>query len=218
MSRISSVIGVLVIAFMFSGPAKAVVTLNVNGDGQLIGADNVDLGSLGIFNVEFLEGTCVEHFTGCDNADDDFDFHNAVDPVIAAQALLDQVFVDGDAGLFDSDPTLTFGCSSSDLCVSFIPKFLFFVGDPTDPSNLPRAESTISMNQSSSTNRPEDSVDRGAIVNLFDTRDGDQDFVNFVRFTFQEGQPVPEPGTLALFGVSIIGLAAIRRRRNHSVH
>ena len=72
---------------------QATVILNVDGSGQLTGAQNVDLGSLGFFNVEFVDGTCIALFDGC-NQVADFDFTNEADALLAAQALLDQVLVD----------------------------------------------------------------------------------------------------------------------------
>ena len=39
----------------------------------------------------------------------------------ASQALLDQVFIDGGAGQFDSAPELTFGCTSILSCLTITP-------------------------------------------------------------------------------------------------
>jgi len=58
-----------------------------------------------LYNVEFLDGTCIDLYSGCDEVSD-FTFQSFGAAQLASQALLDQVFIDGVDGLFDSDPTL----------------------------------------------------------------------------------------------------------------
>jgi len=89
------------------------VTLNVDQSGQLFGASNVNVDG-NIFNVEFLEGSCVSLFTGCDNPSD-FDFGDQIGAVAAAQALLDSVIINGPLGNFDNDPSLTRGLNVFDV-------------------------------------------------------------------------------------------------------
>jgi len=48
-------------------PAFAIPTLIVNG-GQLEGATGVDVGGT-LYDVEFLDGTCVTLYMGCDSVD-----------------------------------------------------------------------------------------------------------------------------------------------------
>jgi len=72
--------------------------------GQLLGASSVDAGGT-LYNVEFLDGTCIDLYSGCDEVSD-FTFQSFGAAQLASQALLDQVFIDGVDGLFDSDPTL----------------------------------------------------------------------------------------------------------------
>jgi hypothetical protein len=58
-----------------------------------------------LYDVEFSAGTCIEMYNGCDEVSD-FPFQTLASAVLASHALLDQVFLDGPAGNFDSDPTL----------------------------------------------------------------------------------------------------------------
>lgn len=86
----------------------AAPVLVVNGSGKLTGARNVDVGGQ-FYDVDFVEGNCIDLFSGCD-AVADFFFQSAASAQLASQSLLDTVFVDGPLGAFDSTPTLTSGC------------------------------------------------------------------------------------------------------------
>ncbi|HIF97852.1 MAG TPA: PEP-CTERM sorting domain-containing protein [Myxococcales bacterium] len=93
-----------VLVLMASGAQAA--TLNVIG-GQLYGASGVDVGGT-LYDVEFLDGSCITLFTGCDDASD-FTFQSQAAALLASQALLDQVFFEG-ATLFDWLPASITGC------------------------------------------------------------------------------------------------------------
>jgi len=102
-------------ATLFSGAdAGPGPTLIVDDAGQLLGADGVDVEGT-LYDVRFLIGTCIDLFEGCDEGSD-FPF---VEPTQATRELLNQVFVDGPSGNFDSDPSLTFGCDA--ICSVSIP-------------------------------------------------------------------------------------------------
>lgn len=84
-------------------------------NGILMGADNVlvkgSYYSGGLYNVRFLDGTCAELFSGCDeNSDFLPGSMNRSGLGYAVKALGDYVFVDGVEGQFDSDSRLTNGC------------------------------------------------------------------------------------------------------------
>jgi hypothetical protein len=78
-----------IVLVLMAGGAQA-ATLNVVG-GQLHGAFGVDVGGT-LYNVEFLDGTCIALFNGCD-AVSDFTFQSSALAAAASQALLDQVFL-----------------------------------------------------------------------------------------------------------------------------
>jgi len=68
------------------------------------------------FDVEFLGSTCNGVFGSC--VQSEFTFRNADEATLAAQALLDQVFLDSSLGMFDSDPSKTAGCVSMFSCTA----------------------------------------------------------------------------------------------------
>jgi len=87
-------------------PSASAVTLNVSG-GQLFGASGVIVDGIA-YDVQFLEGTCIDLYDGCE----DFTFQTAAAAEAASQALIDQVFLDGPQGAFDTNPGLTNGIDS----------------------------------------------------------------------------------------------------------
>jgi hypothetical protein len=92
--------------------------LQVTG-GILTGATGVNVGGT-LYNVSFQDGTCAELFSGCDSGAD-FLF-NQVTGNLAAQAFLDQVFLDGPDGPFDSAPQMTRGClGTTNECTALFP-------------------------------------------------------------------------------------------------
>ncbi len=99
-----------VIAVQLATSVSQAATLNVI-DGILYGAAGVEVDGT-LYDVQFVDGPCITFFSGCDEASD-FVFSTQSSATAAAQALLDQVFLDGPDGLFDSRPYLTAGCAES---------------------------------------------------------------------------------------------------------
>lgn len=111
---------VLFSGLVVGGLADAAMPIVV--DGTLRGATGVEVAG-SVYDVEFVEGSCSSLFAGCDE-DSDFLFTDRATAGLAAGALLDQVFIDGDAGLFDSNPELTHGCPSGSHplgCRAYVP-------------------------------------------------------------------------------------------------
>lgn len=93
---------------MAAGTAPAAV-LTLDAGGRLIGAQGVQVeGSL--YDVSFVDGTCVALFNGCD-ALSDFTFNTLDRAYDASAALLEQVF-NADSAI-DLDPALTRGCEGA---------------------------------------------------------------------------------------------------------
>lgn len=175
-------------------PAQA-VTLQVNGSGILTGATGVDVGGT-LYDIEFVDGTCVALFTGCD-ASTDFTFQTLASAQTASQALLGQVFT----GSFDTAPTLTAGCTSSAIaCVSITP----YEFDTTFSTY------SVQMAQNSS-------IESGDLVAGFgggsplDT--STLAFATYARWQPQPITAVPEPSSAALLISGLLGLAGYEWRR-----
>jgi len=82
--------------------------------GELVGANGVMVRSES-FDVTFTNQTCVEVYSGCDEASD-FVFSDLDTARAAGQALFDQVLLNGPLGLFDSDPETVRGCDFAAIC------------------------------------------------------------------------------------------------------
>lgn len=106
---------------------QAMPIRQVNVNGILTGAKNVDVGGK-LFDVAFVDGTCIDVFSGCDS-NEDFAIRGSFG------ALLDQVFVDTPIGNFGSHPGLISGCGDLEICFLLVPiglgdefhRFLVFV-------------------------------------------------------------------------------------------
>lgn len=186
-------------AIFVSGSAATAANLVVES-GILTGAKNVDVGGK-LYDVEFLDGTCEALFSGCDQTTD-FGIQSQSDARAAAQALLDQVLLDGPLGNFDSDTSKTRGCSSLTICGTAVPYSLNFNGVAVIfAENYPAgglSDETSSLTFSG--------FNFASIPDL-----------NFARFTpAAVTTPVPESATWAMMigGFGLLGAAARRRKPN----
>jgi len=187
----------LFVSLVFASGASG-ATLNVGG-GQLIGASEVDVGGT-LYNVEFLDGSCIALFDGCDSASD-FTFTSSVQATLAAQALLDQVFVDGDDGMFDTQPELTAGCHSHpirpSLCVADTPwNVVDTVIRSINAYNYDVEVSDVTAQARSGLSF---------------------DWSRFGDITFAVWSPIPEPDTALLVAIGLAGLGW-GSRTNHGKH
>jgi hypothetical protein len=189
-----------VIAFIATGLtviSPRAASLIVNGNGQLTGATNVDLGALGIFDVSLVEGSCNSLFGSCNEATD-FDFTSASDVAVAVQALSNSVFIDSPLGNFDTDPSLTFGCEAS-LCLVVVPYI---------PTSLSTFTGLEFVNQVAETS---DDTSGISISPFFNTATSSI----FVFADFTQVSVVPLPAALPLYGtgLAIMGFLGWRRKR-----
>jgi hypothetical protein len=192
MNRILAVAAAVAVAV--ASPAGAAVLL-VNGGGQLTGATGVNVGG-SAYDVSFVEGSCAGLFGGCDAASD-FTFTSFADASAAAQALLDQVLIDGGAGQFDTDYAATFGCATNNAL--------------TCAALIPYATNGVSASVAQALNTPTtDSSNVGANPAItFDTS-GFPQYV-YARFTAAAAVPEPSSWALMLLGFGAIGLAVRRK-------
>lgn len=180
---------VLVVALIVCiGSSASAATLNVSG-GQLLGASDV-LVDGDLYDVEFLDGTCIDLFTGCDEASD-FTFQAEAAALLASQALLDQVFINGTYG-FDSFPYLTNGITDTAVGIMLT----VFSGDG------------FSFTYAYAANRASEPDEIATQTN----NDAGSDLRVAFRHTFAVWTPVPEPGTGALMALGLIAMGVSRRR------
>ena len=168
-------------------------TLNVV-DGLLVGASDVFVSGAGWYDVNFVDGTCIGLFDGCD-ADEDFDFGSPVDANRAAQALVDQVFIDGPDGMFNTSPGLTFGCGDPDRCVVVIPHTVL---------DAPLFMSAITMNNIGTGNAGWTIFSNVLDSSIYDLK---------VFAQFELISAVPVPAAVWLFGSALIGLFGFSKKR-----
>lgn len=182
-------------------------------NGILQGATGVNVDGT-LYDVAFSTGACTALFNGCNEASD-FTFTTEASSLLAARALLDQVFIDGPLGQFDTDPFLTVSCSEngSNSCLFRIP-----IGTVRSPHEAggPIFASGVA-NYAAVRGVPRD-FDR-IFTNVNFPSDGD--ILNFA--VFSNAPPitaaVPEPGTWAmmLLGFGFVGGAMRGSKRRQKI-
>jgi hypothetical protein len=189
----------------WAAPAAASPVLLIDGDGTLTGATGVDVGGT-LYDVTFVDGSCATVFTGCDGASD-FTFTDGTTALAATNALADQVFLDGISGAFDTQPSLTFGCTSLNRCIPITPYEL---------SGTLFVNSAYFFNSSGDPSTPSDFTALG-IEAVGEDYGADGRRV-YAKWSLSETEPVPEPATLTLFGVGLATTrwAMLRRQRRPS--
>ena len=103
---------------LFAASSAQAATITVDASGILLGATGVTVSGQ-MYDVAFIDGTCADAYGVCDEAHFVFTTESAA--LAASWALLDQVFLDGGLGNFDSDPTLTNGCFFPNNCWALTP-------------------------------------------------------------------------------------------------
>ena len=197
---------IITCAFAFSlltsPSAFAITTLLLNGTGQLIGANNVEVGGT-LYDVQFMEGTCITVFSGCDKASEDFIFTTEDSALEASKSLLAQVLLDSPQGNFDQLPHLTQGCEHPTQCLILTPF-------KAEPSSTPAALVFGGVAFNNFAIAPDIAI-ISAIGLTSDTTI--QDNGTFAVWTLPQTKgpnPIPEPSTVLLLATGLLGLAGYR--------
>lgn len=193
--RIFSMSGVI-LAFVLTLSTHAnALTLDIDGLGQLQGASEVLVGTT-LYDVAFVDGSCIALFSGCDGPEDFLLDRAAAE--MAAQALLTQVFLDSPLGQFDSMPALTNGCEFTGTCTSVIPYTI-------------RGTLVFSWNAGNNSGLRDDEMSMG--LGDLDGNTGIAQSQMYAVFTESVGPTVPEPSTILLFGSGLAGLIGWQLRK-----
>jgi len=195
-----------VLFFMIYSTVSYSATLVVN-NGVLMGATGVDVNGT-LYDVSFLDGTCIELYNGCDG-NTDFPFTNPADlndGVLlgaAMQALLDQVFIDSPLGTFDSQPDSMNGCNVPGGCRVFTPLW----------ANV-GANSVGVFSAFNSVQEFRDDVGSGGGSRTFDTRPVLGVVEDISVYAVWNGVAVvPIPAAVWLFGSGLLGLVGFSNRK-----
>lgn len=207
---VSAIMGV-----MLSANARALPTLSIDS-GQLLGATGVDVGGL-LYNVEFMDGSCIELFGGCDQQSD-FRFGDEAAANLASQALLDIVLLDTELGDFDSVPSLTRGIESDSSAYIFTP---FTLKQGFGGTLFPGSSAAINANGVSGSDHINSAGGPVASWDMVTSPSGDS--FTWAVWSAPTGPTpddyyppvasVPEPATLTLFGTGLAGLGFAGRKR-----
>ena len=202
----------LAVLGLHSSPSQAMIIWDWDATTQtLSGARNVPIGG-GLYNVEFIDGSCIGLFNGC-NELSDFQFQSESAARSAAQALDQYVFTDTNphSALFDSAPSLTRGCTQTVstnvyagdqiYCEIWIPYGFDFGSSTSPPFDIFGASFWNSNNNSWD-------VERWNI-----TANAPVDFSIAESSTYAVFTAVPEPSTLVIFAFGLAGLGVVQRRR-----
>jgi len=175
--------------------AQAATILHVNASGVLTGASGVDVNGT-LYDVSFRDGDCQAALGACTSGN--LVFTTLQDAHDAAQALLDQVFLDGAAGMFSSNPELIFGCPGAQAAsVCYVDTPYAIIPSPFS--------SQITVNAGQTNNyAPGYALDTAGSV----SRDSEDDtpYEAYAVWGPAGSLSVPEPGTLPLMAACLIAV------------
>lgn len=109
--KLTAVAKLIGATFLFTSSLAAAVTLETDANGQLVGVSGLQVDTE-LFDVVFVDDSCINAFGGCNDAISDFTFQTLDDATAASSALLDALA----NSIFLDQPINIFGCSALEVC------------------------------------------------------------------------------------------------------
>lgn len=196
-------------AFFVVSAAQAAPILQIDGDGELVGAKEILIGGE-LFDVSFVDGSFVDIFGDSSG----LDATSASDAVTFSTALADQIFNDTNS-VYDLDSGKTLGCHNSwrPWCYIYTP-FADIIGLQL---------SVGYFRNRSGANNDDDAVGTTATNRNLSTATffpaGDYVYADWSASLTSTPSPtgaIPEPPAFILFGLGLLGLGAVRFSRQTS--
>lgn len=170
-------------------------------NGKMAGASGISIGGE-LYSVTFGD-SCSSMYAGCNSAL--FDFKTEATAVAAIDALFNQVFlnnvkVNGTTYNFDSNPELVKSCDRIGFCEIWVPY------------------KALANNQVQSAWKINADTYNGTMYSAYQadyTYGNNTDYMAFTNFEkIVVAADVPEPASLALFGLGVAGLIASRKKKS----
>jgi len=112
--KLIKILQALLFLTIISPGLSVAAVMTFDGNNQVTGATGLVVGDLGTYDVAFTEGSCINLFSGCDNAVEDFTFSTIEGARDAMKALAELIYVED--SIYDNDASLILGCETG-LCV-----------------------------------------------------------------------------------------------------
>ena len=169
-----------------SGLAAPMLTMS---GGQLTGATGLDVGGTP-YDVTIMDGTCVDLFSGCDEASD-FPFADLTE----ANTAVTEIFNLINGSIFENAPPTVLGCSIAVICTIYTPTLPLGANDTISAALISIFAANPLVQASTLVGRT-----LGPSI-------------GFTYAKWTPSAPIPEPTTMMLLSTGLLGLVGYRWRQ-----